>query len=191
MRQGFVVWLTGLSGSGKSALAEGLAPALRERGLPVEVLDGAVIRARMSPQLGYSRQERETNVRRLGFLAQMLTRNGIAVIVAANSPHRAAREHVRAEIGDFVEVFVRCPIEELICSDSTGLYRQALHGEIADLPGVNDVYEPPLNPEVVVDREYHSLDDGIARIVAALESRGYLEAEPVTSEPLRLVHSAR
>jgi adenylyl-sulfate kinase len=189
MRQGFVVWLTGLSGSGKSALAEGLAPVLRERGLPVEVLDGAVIRTGLSPRGGFSRQQRDINVRRIGFLAQMLARNGVAVIVATTSPYREARERVRAQIDNFVEVFVRCPIEELVCQDVKGLYGKALRGEISHFPGVSDVYEPPLNPEVVVDREYHGIEDALARIVAVLESRGYLEAS--VNGQLHLVPSAR
>ena len=174
MAQGFTLWLTGLSGAGKSTLAGELAPLLRERGVPVEVLDGDEVRTHLSKGLGFSREDRDTNIRRIGFVARLLARNGVGVITAAISPYRAVRDEVRAEAVNFVEVYVRCSLDELVRRDVKGLYARALRGEIEHFTGVSDPYEEPLAPDVVVDSATDSVPESVARIMAVLEERGYL-----------------
>lgn len=176
MAQGFTLWLTGLSGAGKSTIADALTPILRERGLAVEVLDGDVVRTNLSKGLGFSKEDRDTNIRRIGFVAHLLSRNGVAVITAAISPYREIRDEVRGQIGDFVEVYVRCSLDELTRRDVKGLYEKAIRGEIANFTGVSDPYEEPLNPEVLVDSEHETVEQGIAKILSVLEARGYLQA---------------
>ena len=180
MSTGFTVWFTGLSGAGKTTLSAQVAEAIRARGKSVEVLDGDVVRTNLSKGLGFSREDRDTNIRRIGFVAKLLTRNDVAVVVAAISPYRAIRDEVRAEIGSFVEVFVRCPVEELIRRDVKGLYERALRGEVAQFTGVSDPYEEPLNPEVVVDTDQESVEQSVGKIVAALERLGHLPATSAT-----------
>src|SRR5688500_14974987 len=174
---GFTIWFTGLSGAGKSTISEIVAPKLREKGLKIEVLDGDVVRTNLSKGLGFSREDRDTNIRRIGFVAKLLTRNDVVVVVAAISPYRAVRDEVRAEIGAFVEVFVRCSLDELIRRDVKGLSERALRGEVAQFTGVSDPYEEPLNPEVVVDTDQESIEESVGKIVAALERLGHLPAE--------------
>jgi adenylylsulfate kinase len=175
--QGFTVWLTGLSGAGKTTIAHQLAEIIRQRRGQVEVLDGDVVRTNLSKGLGFSKEDRDTNIRRIGFVCQLLTRNGVPVIAAAISPYHAVRDEVRAQIGDFVEVFVRCPLDELVRRDVKGLYEKALRGEIANFTGVSDPYEPPENPEVTVETDAETVEESVAKIVAALEARGYLPTE--------------
>jgi adenylyl-sulfate kinase len=176
MSNGFTLWFTGLSGAGKTTLSAAVAQAIRERGRSVEVLDGDVVRTNLSKGLGFSREDRDTNIRRIGFVAKLLTRNDVAVIVAAISPYRAVREEVRAEIGSFVEVFVRCPVEELIRRDVKGLYGRALKGEVAQFTGVSDPYEEPLHPEVTVDTDQETIEHSTAKVIDALERLGYVRA---------------
>lgn len=176
MSNGFTVWLTGLSGAGKTTLSGAVAQAIRERGRSVEVLDGDIVRTTLSKGLGFSREDRDTNIRRIGFVARLLTRNGVTVIVAAISPYRAVRDELRTEIGSFVEVFVRCPIEELIRRDVKGLYERALKGEVAQFTGVSDPYELPLNPEVTVDSDQETIEQSTAKVMDALERLGYVPA---------------
>jgi adenylyl-sulfate kinase len=171
MSRGFTIWLTGLSGAGKSTLSEALAPRLRARGVAVEVLDGDVVRTHLSQGLGFSKEDRDTNIRRIGFVAQLLSRNGVGVITAAISPYRAVRDEVRAQIPNFIEVYVRCSLTELTRRDVKGLYARALRGEIEHFTGVSDPYEEPLAPDVTIDSEHETVDDGVARIVALLEAR--------------------
>ncbi len=186
---GFVVWLTGLPGSGKSTLAAGLAPVLRERGLPVEVLDGGSARAALSPELGYTREHRHVHAARLATAAEQLARGGAVVLVASTSPFRDTRDDARSRIPNFVEVFVKAPVEVLIANDDKGLYRRALRGEITNFPSVSEVYEAPHTPDAVVDREYHSVCDGVERILSVLESRGYVPAS--ANGTSFLVHATR
>jgi adenylyl-sulfate kinase len=178
LAQGFTVWFTGLSGAGKSTVANQLAAALRERDVPVEVLDGDVVRTNLSKGLGFSKEDRDTNIRRIGFVAQLLSRNGVAVIVAAISPYREIRDEVRqsitAEGAGFVEVFARCSLEELLRRDVKGLYEKALRGEIANFTGVSDPYEEPLAAEVVFDSEFETEAESLAKVVAQIEALGYL-----------------
>jgi adenylyl-sulfate kinase len=166
---GLTLWLTGLSGAGKSTIAERVAAELRLRGRRVEVLDGDVIRENLSKGLGFSKEDRDTNIRRIGFVAELLARNGVVVIVAAISPYRAVRDEVRGRIDHFVEVHVHCPIEELVRRDVKGLYRRALAGEIANFTGVSDPYEEPRTPEITVDTSVENVDDSVQRVLAVLE----------------------
>ncbi len=172
--KGFTVWFTGLSGAGKTTLANALEPVLRERGLKVEKLDGDVIRTNLSKGLGFSKDDRDTNIRRIAFVCDLLTRNGVAVITSAISPYRDIREEARQMIGSFVEVYVRCSIEELSRRDVKGLYAKALAGEIKNFTGVSDPYEEPVNPEVVVDSERETIEESLEKVVSRLEELGYL-----------------
>jgi adenylyl-sulfate kinase len=174
MATGFTVWLTGLSGAGKSTIAAELARRLQERDLGVEVLDGDVVRTHLSKGLGFSKEDRDTNIRRIAFVAQLLTRHGVAVITAAISPYRAVRDEARAMVGNFVEVYVKCPLDELVRRDVKGLYAKALRGEIGNFTGVSDPYEEPLHPEVVVETDHESVAASVERILAAVEAKGYL-----------------
>ncbi len=167
--QGLTLWLTGLSGAGKSTIAERVAAELRRRGQRVEVLDGDVIRENLSKGLGFSKEDRDTNIRRIGFVAELLSRNGVVVIVAAISPYRAVRDEVRARIERFVEVHVHCDLDDLVRRDVKGLYRRALAGEIANFTGVSDPYEQPERPEITVDTGVESVDESVHRVLAALE----------------------
>lgn len=174
MHKGFVLWFTGLSGAGKSTLSGLIEQRLREQGAKVEVLDGDVVRTHLSKGLGFSREDRDINIRRIGFVAELLSRNGVIVIVAAISPYRAVRDEVRARIRDFFEVYVECPIEALAERDVKGLYKKALAGEIAQFTGVSDPYEPPLHPEVTVDSSRETPQQSADRIWATLESSGLI-----------------
>jgi ATP sulfurylase/adenylyl-sulfate kinase len=162
---GLTIWLTGLSGAGKSTLAEQLVVQLRAEGRRVEILDGDAIRENLSKGLGFSKEDRDTNIRRIGYVAEMLTRNGVIVIVAAISPYRAVRDEVRARIGNFVEVHVDCSIDELVRRDVKGLYLRALAGEITHFTGVSDPYEAPLSPEVRIDSRTQTIEESLAAIL--------------------------
>lgn len=174
MEKGFVVWITGLVGSGKTTLARGLERVLKDRGLKVEVLDGNEIRDRLSPKLGFSKEDREFHAKRVAYIAQLLARNGIAVIVALISPYRSFRAYARREIVDFVEVYVKCSLETCIKRDKKGLYKKALSGEITNLTGIQHPYEEPLHPEVVLDTEVKSPEEGVSEIIGKLIKLGYL-----------------
>jgi adenylyl-sulfate kinase len=175
---GFVVWFTGLSGAGKSTLAGLLAAEVARRGVHVEVLDGDEVRTHLSKGLGFSKEDRDVNVRRIGFVAKLCARCGACAITAAISPYRAIRDEQRAEIGRFVEVFVRCTIPVLAERDVKGLYKKALAGEIKHFTGIDDPYEAPESPEVVVDSGVETKEESLARILAKLEELGYV---PVAS----------
>jgi len=172
--RGFVVWLTGLSGAGKTTIASALVPELRAAGRRVELLDGDVVREHLSKGLGFSREDRDENVARIAFVARLLARNGVAVVVSAISPYRGARESARRAIGDFVEVHVAPPLEECIRRDVKGLYAKAIAGEIPSFTGVSDPYEPPSNAEVTVDTSTVDLPSSVARVTTALAALGYL-----------------
>jgi adenylylsulfate kinase len=181
--QGFVVWLTGLSGAGKSTLAHALAQALEAIGWRVEVLDGDVVRQHFSKGLGFSREDRLENMRRVAYVAHLLARNGVAVIVALISPYREGRDYARQLIGRFVEVYVRCPLEVLIARDVKGLYAKALRGEIPQFTGISDPYEGPLSPDVVVDTHRETVQESLAKLWQALRERGYVGGPlPVLTE---------
>jgi sulfate adenylyltransferase/3'-phosphoadenosine 5'-phosphosulfate synthase len=173
--QGFTIWFTGLSGAGKSTLALRLEMVLTGRGRKVEILDGDVVRTNLSKGLGFSKEDRDTNILRIAFVAGLLSRNGVVAITAAISPYRDIREQARQQIGDFVEVYVRCSINELSRRDVKGLYARALRGEIANFTGVSDPYEEPLNSAVIVDSETETVEESLAKIVGRLEELGFLE----------------
>jgi adenylylsulfate kinase len=176
-KEGLVLWFTGLSGAGKSTLAEAVAPKLRAHGRKVEILDGDVVRTHLSKGLGFSREDRDLNIARIAFVAHLLQRNGVVVLVAAISPFRETRESARKLIGDFVEVHVAPPLEECIKRDVKGLYAKAIAGEIQQFTGISDPYEEPASPELRIDTSRASVDDGAARILGKLRELGYLEAE--------------
>ncbi len=172
--RGFIVWFTGLPGAGKTTIATGLEQVLRGRGLKVEVLDGDVVRTHLSKGLGFGKEDRDTNIRRIGFVCKLLARNGVVAIASAISPYRKVRDEVRAEHGDFVEVYVKCPLEVLQQRDVKGLYAKALRGEISNFTGVSDPYEEPPNPEVVLETDRETEEESLTKLVAKLEELGYL-----------------
>jgi adenylyl-sulfate kinase len=174
--EGFTLWFTGLSGAGKSTISTRVKEQLRERGLRVELLDGDVVRTNLSRGLGFSKEDRDENVRRVGFVCQLLSRNGVAAIAAFISPYREIRDELRRKIDNFVEVYVECPLETLIERDVKGLYKKAVAGEIANFTGVSDPYEPPLNAEVVVRTSQETPEQSVAAIIAKLEALGYLKS---------------
>lgn len=174
MPAGFTVWLTGMSGAGKTTIGLRLARELERRGRRVDVLDGDEIRKILSKGLGFSREDRDANVNRIAFVASLLVRHGAAVISGAISPYAQARDAARARIGNFVEVYVRCSLEELIRRDTKGLYVRALSGELKRFTGISDPYEEPVSPEVTVDTERENVEVCVAKIVAALEERNYV-----------------
>ena len=173
---GFTLWFTGLSGAGKSTLAAAVSAELRGRGIPVEVLDGDEVRQNLSKGLRFSREDRDTNIRRIGYVAKLLARNGVAVITAAISPYRAIRDEVREEIGAFVEVYVKASLDECIRRDTKGLYARALAGEIPQFTGVSDPYEEPLAAELVIDTEREEVADSASRVVDRLLELGHLRS---------------
>jgi adenylylsulfate kinase len=176
--KGFTLWFTGLSGSGKTTLARGVESILRERGMKVEVLDGDIIRQNLSKGLGFSKEGRDTNIKRIGFVCKLLTRNGVVAIGSAISPYREVRDFVRQDIGDFVLVYVKCPLEVLIQRDVKGLYQKALSGEIPNFTGISDPYEEPLDPEIIVDTAVESAQQSIGKIIAKLEELEYIPPAP-------------
>src|SRR5437879_10141737 len=173
--RGFTLWFTGLSGAGKSTLAAAVSAELRGRGIPVEVLDGDEVRQNLSKGLGFSKEDRDTNIRRIGYVARLLSRNGVVAIAAAISPYRAVRDEVRrAHEAPFVEVFVECSIDELVRRDRKGLYAKALKGELQNFTGVSDPYEPPLSADVTVHSDRESVEQSLSTIVGWLEHRGLI-----------------
>jgi len=172
--RGFTVWLTGLSGAGKSTIANKLEAELRAAGRNVEVLDGDVVRTNLSKGLGFSKEDRDTNIRRIGFVSHLLSRNGVASIVAAISPYQEVRDEVRELIGDFVEVHVHASLDELVKRDVKGLYEKAIRGEIKNFTGVSDPYEAPSTPEVHVNTESETVDESVGKVMSALRSLGYV-----------------
>ena len=178
MSKSFTLWFTGLSGAGKTTLSQPIAERLRQLGHRVEVLDGDVVRTNLSKGLGFSKEDRDTNIRRIGFVANLLARNGVVAITAAISPYRDVRDEVRkANNGDgagFVEVFVKCPIDVLAERDVKGLYKKAIAGELKNFTGVSDPYEEPMSPEVVVESDKESIDQSVDKVIRRLSELGYL-----------------
>jgi adenylyl-sulfate kinase len=178
--QGFTLWFTGLSGSGKTTVSRLVEKELRARGLRAEVLDGDVVRENLSKGLGFSKEDRDTNIRRIGFVCELLTRNDVVAIVAAISPYRAIRDENRARVGGrFVEVYCQAPMDVLAARDVKGLYKKALNGEIKHFTGVDDPYEPPLHPEVVIESDQETPADSAAKVMAKLEELGYVPARRI------------
>lgn len=174
---GFTVWLTGMSGTGKTTLANYLAPRLRQVGRAVEVLDEGLLADELWAGIGDTKEERHLVVRRLGFVAQLLSRNGAAVLVSAVSPYKAGRDENRRVIGRYVEVYVDCPTDKLIERDTTGRYKKALSGEIPNFIGITEPYEPPATPEVVIRSDVETVEDAGRKVLQALFDLGYLNSD--------------
>jgi adenylylsulfate kinase len=174
--RGFTLWFTGLSGAGKTTISEVVEKELRERGRRVEVLDGDIVRTNLSRGLGFEREDRNINVLRIGFVANLLARNGVAVIVSAISPYKEARDQVRRRIIDFVEVFVDCPLEVCAERDVKGLYKKAFSGEIEQFTGVSDPYEPPAAPDLVLKTNEEEPEESARKVIEKLEFFGYLQS---------------
>ncbi len=170
-QQGLVLWLTGLSSAGKSTLGEGICEHLRQLGYKVELLDGDTIRQRLSKDLGFSKQDRDENIGRIGFVAELLARNGVFVIVSAISPYRAARDEIRRRIPDFIEVFVNAPIEICESRDVKGLYRKARIGELRGFTGIDDPYEVPLRPDVECRTDRETVQESVRKILNFVQAR--------------------
>jgi adenylyl-sulfate kinase len=170
--KGFTLWLTGMSGAGKSTISDELMRRFQVGGAKVELLDGDIVRTNLSQGLGFSREDRDTNVRRIGFVAELLSRNGVIVVVAAISPYRSTRDEVKSRIANFVEVHVECPIEVLAARDVKGLYKKALAGEVGNFTGISDPYEPPLDAAVTVRSDRETVAESVEKIWLELERRG-------------------
>ena len=187
--KGFTVWFTGLSGAGKSTIAEMLFHELQARSMKVEILDGDVVRQNLSKGLGFSKEDRDTNILRIGFVAELLTRNGVATICCPISPYRETRDEVRRMIGEFVEAYVHATVEEIAeHRDPKGLYKKALAGEITNFTGVDDPYEPPESPELVLDTMVEAPEQSLQNVLNRLWELGYIEDATMLVEGDR-VHS--
>jgi adenylylsulfate kinase len=171
MSDGFTLWFTGLSGAGKSTLANLASEELRRRGHRVEILDGDEVRTNLSKGLGFSKEDRDTNIRRIGYVCKLLARNGVIAVSAAISPYRAIRDEVRGQHERFFEVYMKCPLDKLIERDVKGLYKKALKGELPAFTGVSDPYEEPLNPELVIESHIETIDASLGKLLQALEVR--------------------
>ncbi len=184
---GFTIWFTGLSGSGKSTLSGIIEQRLKERGHNIEVLDGDVVRTHLSKGLGFSREDRDTNIKRIAFVANLLSRNGVICISAAIAPYREARAWARNEIGNFVEIYVKCPLDVCRQRDVKGLYKLVDEGKLKGFTGVDDPYEEPEHPELVVETDKESVEESVQRIFARLEELGYLDPQEANQDESRLV----
>jgi adenylylsulfate kinase len=186
-QRGFTVWFTGLSGAGKSTIAEMLYHELKARGMKTEILDGDEVRKNLSKGLGFSKEDRDTNILRIGYVARLLTRNGVATICCPISPYRETRDRVRRMIGEFVEVYVHATVEEIAAHrDPKGLYKKALAGELPGFTGVDDPYEPPLAPELVVDTMSESPEESLQHVLDTLAKLGYIENPRIMVEGPKL-----
>ncbi|MEX2203020.1 MAG: adenylyl-sulfate kinase [Actinomycetota bacterium] len=182
-QKGFTVWFTGLSGAGKSTIAEMLYHELQRRNMKTEILDGDVVRQNLSKGLGFSKEDRDTNIRRIGFVAELLTRNGVATICCPISPYKETRDEIRAMIGDFVEVYVHATVDEIAeHRDPKGLYKKALAGEITNFTGVDDPYEAPEKPELVLDTMVEEPIESLQLVLRKLHELGYIEDAGVMIE---------
>lgn len=175
-KHGFTIWFTGLSGAGKTTLSHAVHEAFLERGiLNVEILDGDVVRTHLSKGLGFSKADRDTNIRRIGWVCHLLTRNGVPNMAVAISPYRDVRDEVRKMIDRFIEVYVKCPVEVCEERDVKGLYKKARSGEIQHFTGINDPYEEPLCPEIIVGTDKETIEESTYKIIQKLEEMGYLK----------------
>ena len=171
---GFTLWFTGLPCSGKSAIADRLADILKERGLRVERLDGDIVRQSLTRDLGFSKADRDENIRRVTFVSKLLTRNGVFVLTSFISPYRDIRAESRKEIGSFVEIYTKCALETCIARDVKGMYQKAIEGKIKEFTGISDPYEEPEHPEILLETDKESLDESTAKVLSYLEKNGYL-----------------
>lgn len=173
-QRGVTLWFTGLSGAGKTTISAAVAEKLRSQGYKLEILDGDIVRQNLTKGLGFSKEDRDENIRRIGFVAHLLTRNDVIVVVSAISPYREIREEVRKRIGDFVEVFVNAPLAVCESRDVKGLYKRARAGEIKAFTGIDDPYEPPLEPEVECRTDKEELEESVAKVFDKLKELNYL-----------------
>jgi adenylylsulfate kinase len=173
-QRGVTVWFTGLSGAGKTTICRAVEKELRSRNYKLEVLDGDVVRQNLTKGLGFSKEDRDENIRRIGFVSHVLTRNGVIVLVSAISPYRDIRDEVRNRIGDFVEVFVNAPVEVCESRDVKGLYKRARAGEIKQFTGIDDPYEAPLNPDVECRTDQETEEESVGKVIAKLEEAGFI-----------------
>jgi adenylylsulfate kinase len=171
---GVTVWFTGLSGAGKTTISSAIEKKLKSYGYKVEVLDGDLVRQNLTKGLGFSKEDRDENIRRVGFVSALLTRNEVIVLVSAISPYQETRQEVRHRIGNFVEVYVNAPLEVCEKRDVKGLYKKARSGEIKNFTGINDPYQPPLNPEVECRTDLETLEESVSKVLAKLKALGYL-----------------
>jgi adenylyl-sulfate kinase len=185
--RGFTIWFTGLSGAGKSTLSDVLKKRLNAYGRNVEILDGDVVRTHLSKGLGFSREDRDTNIKRIAFVCSLLTRNGVVCISAAIAPYREAREWARKEIGNFVEIYVKCSIEVCRQRDVKGLYKLVDEGKIRNFTGIDDPYEEPGSPELVVETDKETVGESANRILAKLVELGYLEIEADQTDETKVI----
>jgi len=186
-QRGCTIWFTGLSGAGKSTLSGVIEQRLKAAGLAVEVLDGDEVRTHLSKGLGFSREDRDTNIKRIAYVCKLLTRNGVICISAAIAPYREAREWARREIGDFVEVYVKCPLDVCRERDVKGLYKLVDEGKIKHFTGVDDPYEEPEQPDLVVETDKETIEESVSRIFAKLVELGYLEADIQSQDEHQLI----
>ncbi|MEP0857981.1 adenylyl-sulfate kinase [Trichocoleus sp. DQ-U1] len=173
-QRGVTVWFTGLSGAGKTTISQEVAQALQKRAYKVEILDGDVVRQNLTKGLGFSKDDRDENIRRIGFVAHLLTRNGVVVLISAISPYREIREEVRSRIGDFVEVYVNAPLAVCEQRDVKGLYKKARSGEIKNFTGIDDPYESPLHPQIECHTDQETIEESTEKVLRKLEELGYL-----------------
>lgn len=178
-QRGVTLWFTGLSGAGKTTISHALEQKLRAQGCKVELLDGDIVRENLTKGLGFSKEDRDTNIRRIGFVAQLLTRNDVIVLVSAISPYRQIREEVRQQVGDFIEVYVNAPLTVCEQRDVKGLYQRARAGEIKKFTGIDDPYEAPLNPEVECRTDQETLEESLDKVLHKLQALGYLSLAAV------------
>ncbi|WP_071517287.1 adenylyl-sulfate kinase [Geitlerinema sp. PCC 9228] len=172
-QRGVTIWFTGLSGAGKTTISRLVLDKLRSRGLRVELLDGDIVRQNLTKGLGFSKEDRDENIRRIGFVAHLLTRNGVIVLVSAISPYREIREEVRQRIGNFIEVYVNAPLQVCESRDVKGLYAQAREGKIKNFTGIDDPYEPPAKPDVECHTDQEKVEESAAKVIEQLELQGY------------------
>lgn len=173
-QRGVTIWFTGLSGAGKTTISQLVRQELEEQGYRVEVLDGDIVRENLTKGLGFSKADRDENIRRIGFVSHLLTRNGVIVLVSAISPYRGMREEVRERIGDFVEVYVNAPLSVCEQRDVKGLYKRARSGDIKNFTGIDDPYEPPVHPEIECRTDQETLTESTAKVLTSLEKLGYI-----------------
>ena len=174
MEKGLILWFTGLSGAGKTTISKVVAEKLKQRGQKVEILDGDIVRENLSKGLTFSKEDRDINIRRIGFVAHLLSRNGVVAITAAISPYKAIRNEIREMYDNFMEVYINAPLEVCEQRDVKGLYAKARSGEIKNFTGIDDPYEPPDNPEITCCTDKESLDESVAHVISSLEKLGYL-----------------
>ena len=173
-QRGFTAWFTGLPCSGKTTIADGVAEVLRGRGLKVELLDGDIVRKGLTSDLGFSKEDRDENIKRVTYVSKLLTRNDVAVLATFVSPYRERRAKTREEIGDFVEIYTRCPVEICIERDEKGMYKKAIAGEIKNFTGIDDPYEEPEDPELILDTDKMGVEECVQKVLDKLEELGYV-----------------